>query len=236
MEMQNHRPFVQATAPSLIFFWLPLAAYAQSPSGEEQEVVQTGFRIAPVRLNLEGRDRTLVGLGSYLVNAVARCDECHTNAQPPNFNYSVGANPFFGERPEKIDPTAYLAGGGDMGTVALPPGSPEQYSGPKIVSRNLTPDKTGRPAGGISLDQFLTIMRTGKDYDRQHPTCTTTSPPVPENCLPRPADGDVLQVMPWPRFQYMTERQLKAIYEYLSAIPCIEGPTDPKNPLHNDCH
>ena len=141
-----------------------------------------------------------MGLGSYLVNAVARCDECHTNVQPPNFNYSAGANPYFGERPAKIDPTGYLAGGADMGTVALPSGPPGQYAGPKIISRNLTPDKTGRPAGGITLEQFMTIMKTGKDYDRQHPTCTSTSPPAPANCLPAPADGDVLQVMPGPGF------------------------------------
>lgn len=221
---------------SLTLSCLPLTVQAQSADNEERELVQVGFRIAPVPLNLKGKDRTLVGLGSFLVSAVGRCDECHTNAQPPNFNYSAGANPFFGQRPAKIDPTGYLAGGSDMGTVSLPPGPPEQYAGPKIISRNLTPDKTGRPAGGVTLAQFMTIMRTGKDYDHQHPTCTSTNPPTPANCLPAPADGDVLQVMPWPRFQYMTDHQLKAIYEYLSAIPCIEGPTDPKNPLHNDCH
>jgi hypothetical protein len=215
---------------------LPSTAPAQSPSSDEQGLVETGLQIAPVPLNLDGKDRALVGLGSFLVNTVGRCDECHTNTQPPNFNYSAGANPFFGQRPAKIDPTGYLAGGADMGTISLPSEAPGQYVGPKIVSRNLTPDKTGRPAGGLTLEQFVTIMRTGKDYDRQHPACASTAPPAPANCLPAPADGDVLQVMPWPRFQYMTDHQLQAIYVYLSAIPCIEGPTDPNNPLHNDCH
>jgi hypothetical protein len=205
---------------------------AQGPSKDEQPLISIGFQVAPVPLNLNGKDRALVGLGSFLVNVVGRCDECHTNAQPPNFNYVPGGNPYFGQ-PAKIDPTAYLAGGADMGpAVSLP--SP-QYAGPKIVSRNLTPDKTGRPAGGETLAQFMTVMRTGKDYDHQHPRCTSIDPPTPANCVPTPADGDVLQVMPWPRFQYMTDRQLRAIYEYLSAIPCVEGPSDPKNPLHNDC-
>ena len=27
----------------------------------------------------------------------------------------------------------------------------------------------------------------------------------------------------------------RQIYEYLSAVPCVEGPTDPTDPLHNDC-
>jgi len=31
----------------------------------------------------------------------------------------------------------------------------------------------------------------------------------------------------------MRERDLRAIYEYLSAIPCIAGP--PAGVLHNDC-
>ena len=49
-------------------------------------------------------------------------------------------------------------------------------------------------------------------------------------------DHDLLQVMPWPVFSKMTDRDLRAIYEYLSAIPCLEGSPDPKSPLHNDCH
>ena len=28
--------------------------------------------------------------------------------------------------------------------------------------------------------------------------------------------------MPWPMFHNMTDHQLTAIYEYLSAIPCLE--------------
>jgi hypothetical protein len=33
--------------------------------------IQRGFEIAPVHLNLEGKNRSLVGLGSYIVNANA---------------------------------------------------------------------------------------------------------------------------------------------------------------------
>ena len=36
----------------------------------EQSLIQRGFEIAPVPLNLAGKNRDLVGLGSYLVNAV----------------------------------------------------------------------------------------------------------------------------------------------------------------------
>src|SRR5262245_24313030 len=54
--------------------------------------VVRGFRIAPVRLNIERKDFILVGLGSYFVNAAGGCNDCHTN--PP---YAAGGDPFSGE-------------------------------------------------------------------------------------------------------------------------------------------
>ena len=53
-------------------------------------------------------------------------------------------------------------------------------------------------------------------------------------CLPPPFDGALLQIMPWPIYHNMTNHDLRAIYEYLSAVPCIAGPPAP-SPLHNDC-
>jgi hypothetical protein len=75
------------------------------------------------------------------------------------------------------------------------------------------------------------LVGLGSYIDHLHPNCVTGQ----TDCLPAPFKGDLLQIMPWPNFQYMTEHDLRAIYEYLSAIPCIEGPADPTNPLHNDC-
>lgn len=34
-------------------------------------------------------------------------------------------------------------------------------------------------------------------------------------------ENDLLQVMPWPVFRHMTDREHRAIYEYLRAIPCL---------------
>jgi hypothetical protein len=42
----------------------------------EQFKIRRGFEIAPVPLNLEGKNRHLVGLGSYLVNGVGHCRSC----------------------------------------------------------------------------------------------------------------------------------------------------------------
>jgi hypothetical protein len=244
---------------------------AQDSFGDdERTLVQIGFQIAPVPLNLAGKDHHLVGLGSFLVNAVADCNGCHTSGLAPNFNYANHHNPYFGQ-PTKTDPRTYLSGGTDFGPAvpaspaggflhypwapspkpsSYPPKEYGAYVGPNIITRNLTPDKTGLPEGGHTLAQFMTIIRTGKDYDNLHPTCTTATPsPSPANCIPPPVDGGLLQVMPWPVFHNMTDHQLEAIYEYLSAIPCIEGPKTPADiaaadpaavyafaQLHNDCY
>src|SRR5580692_1655300 len=149
-------------------------------NGDESSLVNLGFQIAPVPLNLEGKNRDLVGFGSFIVNAQGDCNSCHTAGGPPNFNYANGGNPYFGQ-PSKTDPTTYLAGGTDFGAAVppsaavggFPPGSQPpsyppaeygEYVGPDIITRNLTPDKTGRAEGGRTLDQFKEIMRKGADF------------------------------------------------------------------------
>jgi hypothetical protein len=62
------------------------------------------------------------------------------------------------------------------------------------------------------------------DFDHLHPSCI--APGTPANCLPFPFNGKLLQVMPWPTYANMTDRDLLAIYTYLSAIPCQPGPLD----------
>ncbi len=115
------------------------SAGASTPSGDESRI-QIGFAIAPVHLNLERKNRALVGLGSYIVN-----------------------------------------------------------------SRNITPDAdTGLPAE-LTFDQFRLVIRTGVDLEHEHPQF-----------------GPLLQVMPWPIYQSMTDRDLRAIYEYLGSIPHAE--------------
>lgn len=157
--------------------------------GSESSKIQIGYRIAPVPLNLQGKNPALVGLGSYIVNAQADCAGCHSNPQ-----YAPGGDPHLGQ-PEVSDPSGHLRGG-------LP------LFGPLVVPRNLTPNAAGRP-GGLTLDQFLEVFSIGTDFDN--------APPV----VPGPHSSDLLQVMPWPVFSKMTDREKRAIYEYLRAIPCL---------------
>ena len=157
--------------------------------------IKQGFDVAPVQLSFQHKDRALVGLGSYLVNAVGGCNDCHTN--PP---YKYGGDPSLGQ-PKQINTKHYLAGGTAFGP---------------FVSRNLTPEDVGTPPHhkflpeGHTFEQFLHIIRTGfnDDFD-------PTKPPIPPNT-------PLLQVMPWPVYQSMLDRDLRAIYEYLKAIPHAE--------------
>jgi hypothetical protein len=157
--------------------------------GSENSKIQIGYRIAPVPLNLQGKNPALVGLGSYIVNAQADCAGCHSNPQ-----YAPGGDPHLGQ-PEVSDPSGHLRGG-------LP------LFGPLIVPRNLTPNAAGLPAG-LTLDQFLEVFSIGTDFDN--------APPV----VPGPHSPDLLQIMPWPVFSKMTDREKRAMYEYLRAIPCL---------------
>src|ERR1700688_475462 len=141
--------------------------------------IEQGFDIAPVRLNLDGKNRKLVGLGSYIVNAQGDCNGCHSAG--PATEFLPGGNPYFGQKPTKVNPKTYLGGGRHF---VLIPGPPGMF--PDIISRNLTPEKTGRAEGGNTFAQFETIMRTGVDMDKVHPTCTG----APDGkCIPPPFDG-----------------------------------------------
>ena len=197
--------------------------HADEGNNDESKIRQ-GLAIAPVPLNLKRKDRALVGLGSYIVNAQADCNGCHT--LNPGVEYTPPGNPYLLAPPFTgkvvVDPTTYLAGGNDFGPFPGPGGIPHLYS------RNLTPDYTGLPEGGHTFSDFVQIMRHGRDFDLIHPRCT--APNTPFNCLGSPLplgppfDGNLLQVMPWPTFMNLTDRDLLAIYTYLSAIPCSPGP------------
>jgi len=195
----------------------------QAQPSDDRDRIKQGFAIAPVPLNLAGLDQNLVGLGSYIVNAVSDCNACH-NAGPGNNQFLKGGNPYFSQ-PKKINPATYMGGGRNFGPFV--PGSAD------IITRNLTPDKTGLPEGGRTFAEFVRVIRTGADLDNHHPTCPVGV--LNTGCVPPPFDGSLLQIMPWFNFQDMNDHDLAAIYEYLRAIPCVAGPADPTDLLHNDC-
>jgi hypothetical protein len=154
---------------------------------QDEARVRRGFQIVPsgVLLNLAGKKRALVGLGSYIVNT-GGCNDCHTHP-----SYSLGGDPFQGQ-PERINAEQYLSGG--------------RLFGPVIKAPNLTPDFAGKPAG-LSLNDFIKTLRTGHN--------------------PHDPPGSILQVMPWPVYGKMTDHDLRAMYEYLRAVPSLPDNPNP---------
>ena len=130
--------------PALVVATALLAAASGIAAAQDSAAaakIRTGYAINPVPLNVKGKNPALVGLGSYIVNAQGGCNDCHTNP-----SYADGGDPFIGQE-EQINVEGYLAGGTAFGP---------------FVSRNLTPNANGRPAG-LTLDQFLFVMTSGAD-------------------------------------------------------------------------
>jgi hypothetical protein len=78
-----------------------------------------------------------------------------------------------------------------------------------FVSRNLTPRANGLPAN-LTYQQFAEVLKKGTDFKNRH---TDISP--------------LLQVMPWPVYGKMRSLDIRAIYEYLQAIPSLPTPPPP---------
>ena len=188
-------------------------------NSSDESRIDVGLQIAPVLLHYDKPYRKLVGLGSYIVNAVIGCNGCHSAG--PATEFSAGHNPY--QRlgpltpPKIVNPVTYLGGGRDFGQIGPVTSSTVP---PHIVSRNLTPDATGIPAGGFA--EFFDSLRNGVDHDHLHPNCNGTT--ITTNCFNPPFNGDLLQVMPWPALQELTDHDLHAIYTYLTAIPCVVSP------------
>lgn len=215
------------TAAIVAFLGMQLVSrkvHADDAFDSEQSQVEIGLKIAPSFLDTKGKDPALVGLGSFIVNAQADCNGCH--GSDPAHEYLPANNPYFlgSHSPAKYNQATYMNGGQNFGPVG--PGVVQDTTsplyagpglGPNIISRNLTPDHTGNPEGGNDLETFLKIMKSGHDFDKLHLNCSAE---VTDNCYSAPVNGAVLQVMPWPLYRHMTDRQLTAIWTYLSTIPC----------------
>jgi hypothetical protein len=146
---------------------------ADDNSDNDQMRAVQGLAISPVPLKFAERNRQLVGLGSYLVNAVGSCNDCHTCP-------SYKDNPFAGD-PGVVnaDPNPALnhfLGGG-------------RAFGPVTVSANLTPDLNGNPA--LTFSQFVNALRFGKDPD---PTVTTLLQVMPWPVTRHMVNGDLAAI------------------------------------------
>jgi hypothetical protein len=95
-----------ATAVAVITGIVAFSVKGTAASGDDEteSKIKRGFDIAPVQLNLTGKNRALVGMGSYLVNAVGDCNGCHSG---PSGEYAAGGDPFQGQ-PTIVNQAAYF--------------------------------------------------------------------------------------------------------------------------------
>lgn len=94
--------------------------------------------------SLTSKERTMVGRGSYLVNALSNCNGCHTAGEG-------GLTPGTMD----VNTAEYLAGGVDIGTL---------FGIAPFFSRNLTPD----PDTGLVMpeEKFIELLVSGSDSRR----------------------------------------------------------------------
>ena len=164
-------------------------------SGKEGSKVERGLQISPVPVKVDNLDKSMVGWGSYLVNAASGCANCHTC---PTFVPGPG-------KARQINPQNYMAGG-------VPFALPAPAGGPRAIelrSVNLTPDAHGLP-GSLTFLQFKAALTEG------HRTLTEAYTQYP---APSEAYAGPISVMPWRIYQNFDTNDLAAIYEYLRAIP-----------------
>ena len=100
---QKHLLFLVGGLAFTASLFLSSSIPAQQPD-ESDSRIQQGFAVAPVSLNLKGKNRALVALGSYIVNTQAGCNDCHSCP-----SYAPGHNPFEGGDGQ-INSSNYLAG------------------------------------------------------------------------------------------------------------------------------
>jgi hypothetical protein len=174
-------------------------------------------------MSLHGKNLALVGYGSYIVNATGDCTGCHTF---PRFyeKGGPGSSPTAGDPYEGTPSTQSLNGQlvANLNTSHFMAGG--QCFGP-FMARNLTPDPLNGLPEGLTEAEFVRVMRLGEDVRCEKPLFAGDKicglgPPTP-----------VLQVMPWPTYHSMRDRDLLAIYTYLSALPHLE----PCNTADNGC-
>jgi hypothetical protein len=213
-----------AVALAALCAFSSIARADENQATGRQSLVQQGFEISPVpinKLDLAGKSKAAVGLGSYIVNGIGDCSGCHSYPRFLRQGNTAGSNPAAGDPFEGTPSTQSLSGPLAANYNVSHYLSGGQCFGP-FMARDLTPEPNGLPEG-LTEDEFIKVMRTGEDIHCE-------KEPTDPICALGP-DTPVLQVMPWPTYHGMTDADLRAIYAYLSSLP----PATACNSVANGC-
>ncbi len=220
-----------------------------TPDEATQQRIAAGYEATPVGVDLTDKDPLQVGIGSYIVNTTGMCNHCHSSNQfykagfplvPKAKASDQTGNPYFlakpkgpytgGTRPDggaafELDQSTFVAGAQNFGTVDSKNLTPSTNSKPS----SFAPFKVNYAAGGMDWITFWATLHNGVDIDKLFNQCPGTG--APNGCAKAPVNAGQLQVMPWAVVRQMTDSDLNAVWQYLSAIPCntnqtnINGPT-----------
>lgn len=158
--------------------------------------------------------RTQIQRGSYLVNAIGGCNDCHTPKEMTPHGPALDMKMFLAGAPsdEKVPPIP--KGLGKKGHwVLLGTMDGTTFAGPWGVSfaANLTPD-TATGIGGWTERMFIKAMRKGKFWGTGRP---------------------LLPPMPWEEIGRMSTNDLRDIFAYLMSIrPVRNEVPNPVPPTH----
>ena len=141
-----------------------------------------------------------MGKGRYIVNAQGVCNDCH-NPNGPGNEFSPGHNPYLlvFTPPAQDNPATHLAGGAPFGPFPgtgnfVPPGMPQGCTCMPEPDARLRKLAVYQPAArrGTSFQDFMTIIRTGHDFDNAHPVCPAMGV---DGCI-TPSGGPILRPTP----------------------------------------
>ena len=194
-------------------------------SSSDTERIERGLQIALFRCATTKGDRKLVGLGSYIVNAVLSVmNGCHSACPATEFAAGQARSSAWVRslRPEDRE-SGYVFG--RAAAISVDRAACLDYlrhrsRDTSFPSCGLMPDEHNLLAGGFA--EFYDSLRHGIDPDHLHPNCNGTT--ITSNCFNPPFNGNLLQVMPWPNLQELSDHDLHAIYTYLTAVPCVVSP------------
>ena len=208
-------------------------AQAQSDL-EHRRRIAAGYAASPVPLNLTGKNQAQVGIGSYIVNT-------HRRLQPlpqPTPSMSRRGNPY--DLPPPNGPYTGKIVNGKASSPSIKRRSwPAARNSVRCLqqepdSPHRIPTSQARPRkpptmrlGGIDWPTFWGVLHNGTDIDKILLSANGVQPGP--HYVRRPANDALLQVMPWPAVRHLTDSDLNAVWQYLSAIPCTSN--NPKSRL-----
>src|SRR6185503_1914483 len=175
----------------------------------DRDGILRGYAIQPLAepagfSSMSAEEQRLFGRGSYLVNAISSCNDCHTN---PMRDFAYGPNYL------DINTAQYLSGGG---VYTVPPGLNAAIKQTRTMATNLTGEQNGI---SYSFATFLAKMVQGLHVDR--PGAPPLGWPMPVQIYRNMTEEDLAAIYTYitrvPRRVNANDKETQPIARYCTA-------------------